>query len=288
MLPAATRSSSGASAQDASHADGRGLAFWVVSDNLRKGAATNAVQIAELLERGLAGAGLPPRRRGRVTDRGASDRRSRPSPTRSASARPAGCTVGARGRAGRGDPDTEVVFVGEGPGCNEDQQGRPFVGAAGGLLDELIGSDRLEARRGLHHQRREVPAARQPRPGARRDRGLRAYLQRQLEVLDPALVVTLGRFSLQTFMPGARISQAHGTARPVDPATGARMPRPYAMYHPAAALRQAAPQGDDAARTWRACRTPSCDPASAAPSRERRPADRRRQERSVRIGGSCH
>ena len=56
-------------------------------------------------------------------------------------------------------------------------------------------------------------------------------------MLDPALVVTLGRFSLQTFMPGARISSAHGTVKPVDPETGARNAVAYAMYHPAAALR---------------------------------------------------
>ncbi len=66
------------------------------------------------------------------------------------------------------------------------------------------------------------------------------FLRRQLEVLDPALVVTLGRFSLGTFMPGTRISQVHGTVRPVDAATGARAARAFAMYHPAAALRQGA------------------------------------------------
>ena len=63
------------------------------------------------------------------------------------------------------------------------------------------------------------------------------YLRRQLEVLDPAVIVTLGRFSMGTFMPGARISQAHGTMRPVDPATGASSAVVFAMYHPAAALR---------------------------------------------------
>ena len=57
-------------------------------------------------------------------------------------------------------------------------------------------------------------------------------------MLDPALLVTLGRFSLQTFMPGDRISRVHGTARPIDPSTGARAATGYALYHPAAALRQ--------------------------------------------------
>jgi DNA polymerase len=64
------------------------------------------------------------------------------------------------------------------------------------------------------------------------------WLRQQLEVLDPALVVTLGRFSMQTFLPGTRIGQAHGTMRTVDPATGARDALAYAMYHPAAAFRQ--------------------------------------------------
>ena len=64
------------------------------------------------------------------------------------------------------------------------------------------------------------------------------FLQRQLEILDPALLVTLGRFSLQTFMPGDRISRVHGTERPIEPSTGARAATGYALYHPAAALRQ--------------------------------------------------
>jgi DNA polymerase len=63
------------------------------------------------------------------------------------------------------------------------------------------------------------------------------YLERQLAALDPAVVVTLGRHSMGRFMPGARISQAHGTVRPADPATGARDATVFAMYHPAAALR---------------------------------------------------
>jgi DNA polymerase len=141
---------------------------------------------------------------------------------------------------GEGSPDTEVVFVGEGPGYNEDQQGRPFVGAAGAFLDELIGA--------IGWRRSDVfitnvvkcrpPGNRDPEPDE--IAACAPYLRRQLEALDPALVVTLGRFSLGTFMPGARISQVHGTVRPVDPATGARAAQAFAMYHPAAALRQGA------------------------------------------------
>ena len=138
---------------------------------------------------------------------------------------------------GEGNADTEVVFVGEGPGQNEDRQGRPFVGRAGDLLVKFLAT--------LRWRRDEVfitnivkcrpPDNRDPEPDE--IAACAPYLQRQLEILDPALVVTLGRHSLGRFMPGSRISQAHGTARPVDPATGASNALVFAMYHPAAALR---------------------------------------------------
>jgi DNA polymerase len=138
---------------------------------------------------------------------------------------------------GEGDPETEVVFVGEGPGFNEDRQGRPFVGRAGDLLVKLLAS--------IGWRREDVfitnvvkcrpPENRDPQPDE--IAACAPFLRRQLEVLDPAVVVTLGRYSMATFMPGARISQAHGTVRPVDPATGAASALVFAMYHPAAALR---------------------------------------------------
>jgi uracil-DNA glycosylase len=138
---------------------------------------------------------------------------------------------------GEGDPDTEVVFVGEGPGMNEDREGRPFVGRAGGLLVRLLAS--------IGWQRDDVfitnvvkcrpPDNRDPEPDE--IAACAPYLRRQLEVLDPAVVVTLGRFSMQAFIPGARIGQVHGTTHPVDPGTGAPAALAFAMYHPAAALR---------------------------------------------------
>ncbi len=141
---------------------------------------------------------------------------------------------------GEGHPSTEVVFVGEGPGMNEDRLGRPFVGRAGDLLVRLLGS--------IGWQRDDVyitnivkcrpPENRDPEPDE--VAACAPYLQRQLEVLDPALVVTLGRHSMARFMPGTTISRAHGTVRPVDPATGAHDAMVFAMYHPAAALRTTA------------------------------------------------
>ena len=138
---------------------------------------------------------------------------------------------------GEGSPDTEVVFVGEGPGFNEDKQGRPFVGRAGDLLNKLLGS--IEWPRGdvfiTNVVKCRPPDNRDPEPDE--IAACAPYLRRQLEVLDPALVVTLGRHSMATFRPGARISGVHGTTSPVDPATGARAATMLAMYHPAAALR---------------------------------------------------
>lgn len=145
---------------------------------------------------------------------------------------------------GEGSAATEVVFVGEGPGYNEDQEGRPFVGRAGGLLVRLLAS--------IGWRRDDVfitnvvkcrpPGNRDPEPDE--ITACSPFLRRQLEAIDPALVVTLGRYSMATFMPGVRISQAHGTTRPVDPSTGARDALAFAMYHPAAALRTSAIERD--------------------------------------------
>ena len=141
---------------------------------------------------------------------------------------------------GEGAADTEVVFVGEGPGFNEDREGRPFVGRAGGLLVRLLA--RIGWRRDdvfiTNVVKCRPPGNRDPQPDEIAACG--SYLRRQLEVLDPAVVVTLGRYSMATFMPGVRIGQVHGTSQPVDPDTGARNALAFAMYHPAAALRTAA------------------------------------------------
>jgi len=179
---------------------------------------------------------------------------------------------------GEGSPDTEVVFVGEGPGQHEDEQGRPFVGAAGSLLTDLL--------RSIGWRREDVfitnvvkcrpPGNRDPEPDEMA--ACAPYLARQLAVLDPAVVVTLGRFSLGTFMPGARIGSAHGTTRPAVPATGAHDASAFALYHPAAAFRQASlrdtlfedmamlPQVLIDSRARRAARIPAGIAASAGTS----------------------
>jgi DNA polymerase len=135
---------------------------------------------------------------------------------------------------GEGNPLSDVLFVGEGPGAREDATGRPFVGPAGQLLDELL--------RSIGWAREDVfianvvkcrpPGNRDPEPDEVSACG--AFLDRQEAILDPAVVVTLGRFSLQRYLPGARISSIHGRVRR---AAGRFI---FPMYHPAAALRQGA------------------------------------------------
>jgi DNA polymerase len=132
---------------------------------------------------------------------------------------------------GEGNPHTKILFIGEGPGQNEDEQGRPFVGRAGYLLEEALASINLK--------RSEVfitnvvkcrpPANRDPEPGE--IAACNSYLERQIEALDPQVIVTLGRFSMAKYFPGQKISLIHGRAK-------AGRKRLYiAMYHPAAALR---------------------------------------------------
>jgi DNA polymerase len=140
-----------------------------------------------------------------------------------------------RGRAvpGEGNPNAEIVFIGEGPGFYEDQQGRPFVGAAGKFLDELL------ALIGLN--RKDVyicnvikcrpPGNRDPLPGE--IEACTPWLTQQLDAIAPKVIVTLGRFSMTRYFPGQAISRIHGQPRRVD---GLMI---VPMYHPAAALHQA-------------------------------------------------
>jgi uracil-DNA glycosylase len=133
---------------------------------------------------------------------------------------------------GEGAEDADIVFIGEAPGWHEDQQGRPFVGSAGQFLEELLASIRLK--------REEVyicnvikcrpPNNRDPLPGE--IKACQPWLDRQLELIHPKLIVTLGRYSMARFFPGETISKVHGKVRRQGDIIY------YAMYHPAAALHQ--------------------------------------------------
>jgi DNA polymerase len=135
---------------------------------------------------------------------------------------------------GEGNVLSDVLLVGEGPGAREDATGRPFVGPAGQLLTELL--------RGIGWEREDVfitnvvkcrpPGNRDPEPDE--SAACAGYLERQERALDPAVVVTLGRHSLQRYLPGARIGAVHGRLR--RSFSGQHV---FPMYHPAAALHQA-------------------------------------------------
>ena len=138
---------------------------------------------------------------------------------------------------GEGKPDARIMFIGEGPGWHEDQQGRPFVGAAGKFLNELL--DKAGVTRAdvfiTNVVKCRPPSNRDPLPDE--IAACSRYLERQIELIDPDVIVTLGRFSMAKYFPGERISKIHGQAKEV----GGR--RVVPMYHPAAALHQSALRG---------------------------------------------
>ena len=133
---------------------------------------------------------------------------------------------------GEGAEDADIMFVGEAPGWHEDQQGRPFVGPAGKYLDELLASI------GLGRGQVYIANVIKCRPQVNRDplpaeiQNCRNWLERQIEIIRPKMIVTLGRYSMAMFFPGKSISKIHGTAQKRDNVVY------YAMYHPAAALHQ--------------------------------------------------
>ena len=139
---------------------------------------------------------------------------------------------------GEGPINAEIMFIGEAPGRNEDQQGRPFVGQAGRLLEELlaeIGLTRDEAWIGNIVKCRP-PDNRDPRP--EEIAACAGYLERQITLLQPKLIATLGRYSMEKFFPGARITRVHGQAR----RDGNRVLIP--LFHPAYILRNMAAMPD--------------------------------------------
>ena len=133
---------------------------------------------------------------------------------------------------GAGPPNAEIMFIGEGPGFHENEQGLPFVGAAGKFLDELL------AGIGIRRDQVFITNVVKCRPPSNRDpmaeelAACNGYLERQIQAINPKVIVTLGRFSMQKYLPNAKISQAHGQAIRIK----GRLVVPF--FHPAAALHQ--------------------------------------------------
>lgn len=133
---------------------------------------------------------------------------------------------------GEGNESADLFFIGEAPGWHENQQGRPFVGPAGQLLDELLSSI------GLKRSDVYIGNVIKCRPPANRDplpteiEACNPFLERQLELINPKVIVTLGRYSMARFFPGESISRIHGIPRKRGSVVY------FPMYHPAAALHQ--------------------------------------------------
>jgi len=133
---------------------------------------------------------------------------------------------------GDGPVNAEIMFIGEGPGFHEDQQGLPFVGASGKYLEELLAAIGLS--------RREVfitnvvkcrpPQNRDPLPGEV-EICTKTYLERQIALLNPKIIITLGRYSMGLFFPDGKITRIHGQPKRQDGRIY------YPLYHPAAVLR---------------------------------------------------
>ena len=133
---------------------------------------------------------------------------------------------------GEGPANASIMFIGEGPGFHENEQGRPFVGAAGRFLEELLASIGMERTQVFiaNVVKCRPPGNRDPLPEELE--ACSDYLERQIQAVNPKVIVTLGRFSMARYFPNAKISDVHGQAMRVR----GRLVVP--MYHPAAALHQ--------------------------------------------------
>ncbi len=136
---------------------------------------------------------------------------------------------------GEGNPEAQIYFLGEAPGYWEDQKGRPFVGVAGKLLDELIESIGLKRAEVYISNvvRFRPPENRDPSP--EEIASFQPYVDQEIEIIKPRIIVTLGRFSMNKFLPDARISKVHGQVKKIT--WNGQDVTVIPMYHPAAALR---------------------------------------------------
>lgn len=136
---------------------------------------------------------------------------------------------------GEGNPNADILFLGEAPGRFEDLKGLPFIGPAGKLLDKLL--EKINLKREdvfitsvLHYR---PPKNRDPKP--QELEAFKPYIDKLIKIVDPKIIVTLGRFSLNKFLPNTKISLVHGQARKVN--LNRKNVTVIPMYHPAAALR---------------------------------------------------
>lgn len=136
---------------------------------------------------------------------------------------------------GEGNSKTQIMFIGEAPGRNEDETGRPFVGRAGKLLDQLLLSVNMDRKTVFITSviKHRPPKNRQPKTPE--IQACKFWLKEQLSIIKPKIIITLGRFGLEYFLPKEKISKVHGTIRKT--LVDGRKMHLFPLYHPAAGLR---------------------------------------------------
>lgn len=139
---------------------------------------------------------------------------------------------------GDGNPDSKIFFIGEAPGKNEDLQGKPFVGAAGRILDELLKSVGLKKADVFINSvlPYRPPNNRPPKPSE--IEFFKPFLDEQIKIINPEIIVTLGKYSLEKFLPDVKISQVHG--EPKEVTWNGKKLVVIPMYHPAASFHSTA------------------------------------------------
>jgi DNA polymerase len=136
---------------------------------------------------------------------------------------------------GAGNPAAEIMLIGEGPGYWEDQKGKPFVGNSGKFLDQLLHSIKLPREMVFitNVVNYRPPENRDPLP--EEIAAFKPYIDKMIEIIEPKIIITLGRFSMAKFIPGVKISDVHGKEKMID--WEGRKVVVVPMYHPAAGLR---------------------------------------------------
>jgi DNA polymerase len=136
---------------------------------------------------------------------------------------------------GAGNPAAEIMLIGEGPGYWEDQKGKPFVGNSGKFLDQLLHSIKLPREMVFitNVVNYRPPENRDPLP--EEIASFKPYIDKMIEIIEPKIIITLGRFSMAKFIPGVKISDVHGKEKMID--WEGRKVVVVPMYHPAAGLR---------------------------------------------------
>lgn len=132
---------------------------------------------------------------------------------------------------GKGNPDTDVMFIGEAPGAKEDELMEPFVGRAGKLLDKMFAEIKMPREKFYISNivKRRPPENRDPLPNE--IEAYKPYLKREIQIIKPKIIATLGRFSMNYFLPDIKISNSHGKIFKIKDILI------YPIYHPAAAIR---------------------------------------------------